>query len=159
MIEIYVGIDPGKGGAVAFIIGKDVEIHNTPTLKQNGKTTYDIPAMTALLKKYTGHHIYVAIEKQWGRPGQSAQATSSICEGYGIWEGIVGALDMPCYLITPQAWKKNLLRELPKGKNASVVKAKELYPKADLKRTPRCKIEDHNRGDALLIAEHLRRTI
>ena len=67
--------------------------------------------------------------------------------GAGLWEHTT--------LVTPQVWKKAMLKDMPKEKESSVVRCRELFPYTCDHLTLK---SHHNRADAMLIAEHLRLT-
>ena len=100
--------------------------------------------------------IHVALEKVHSMPGQGVRSMFSMGEGYGIWKGIITALGYPLHLITPQEWKKEMMGGMGKEKDASRLKAMQLFPKiADQLQLKK----DHGKADALLIAEYLRRKL
>ena len=78
-------------------------------------------------------------------------ATSSFNFGmnFGMWIGICAASELPYQLVPPATWKGALMRDMSKEKDASRVKAMQMYPKTakDLTRK-----KDHGRADALLMA-------
>jgi hypothetical protein len=69
--------------------------------------------------------------------------------GFGMWIGICAALELPYQLVHPATWKARLMADMGKEKDASRVRAMQLYPYTakDLARK-----KDHARGDALLLA-------
>ena len=153
---IYVGIDPGLSGAVAFIYADGtVSVHDTPVIKveKNGKNrnVYIAAAMQDLLKKHWDKS-HVALELVGPMPGNGAAAMFSMGHGLGLWEGLIVATGIPLTYVRPQAWKK--MFGLDKDKNKSILKAKQLFPTADIT------LKKHDgRAEALLMAEYLRRTL
>ena len=96
----------------------------------------------------------IGIEKIHSMPGQGVASMFSMGEGFGIWQGILQAFFMPTTFITPQAWKKALMAGMPKEKDASRIRAIQLFPSV----AEELKLKKHHgRADALLIAEFLRR--
>jgi crossover junction endodeoxyribonuclease RuvC len=65
--------------------------------------------------------------------------------GYGIWIGLLAALQMPYTTIRPIIWKKAL--GLGKDKEQARLRAMQLFPGADLRRK-----KDHGKAEALLLA-------
>ena len=148
-----IGIDPGLTGAIAILpLGK---IYDTPTVKaktgQSGKNAYLPIEMAALLQLYRDGRAHVVIEKQQAFPQQSVYSIGSIMEGYGIWEGIIGAFRMPVTVVRPPAWKKVMLQGTGKDKGASLKRAQEQYPGLSHYLTRQ---KDHNRAEALLLAAY-----
>ena len=152
---IYVGIDPGLSGAVAFIYEDgSVSVHDTPVIKveKNGKNrnVYLAATMCDILKIQGDKH--VALEKVGPMPGNGAAAMFSMGHGLGLWEGLIVASGIPLTYVIPQAWKK--MFGLDRDKNKSILKAKQLFPTADIT------LKKHDgRAEALLMAEYLRRTL
>jgi hypothetical protein len=76
--------------------------------------------------------------------------------GYGMWIGILAALHIPYTLVTPNRWKKEMMAGMGKEKEASCVRAAQLFPAAGalLSRPKRGGGVVHldGRGDALLLA-------
>lgn len=165
---IFVGVDPGLDGAIAFVDqdGKFVEVHDAPTITvksgRKNRRHYIESAMVTLLTKYDpysrdknfqGQKIcVVGIENVHAMPGQGVTSMFSMGNGFGTWVGILAALRFPYEKIEPRAWKKELGLGVGADKNASVVLASRLFPRAPLARK-----KDHGRAEALLIAEHCRR--
>jgi hypothetical protein len=76
-------------------------------------------------------------------------------KGYGMWIGIVAALEIPYTLVTPQAWKKELMQGI-KDKDAGRLRAMQLFPAYNEWLVRK---RDIGRADALLIAEYGRRQL
>jgi hypothetical protein len=169
---LFLGVDPGLSGAVVIIDGSNVEFFDTPVLemKVNNKikNQMDAAACSLLLSGLTSAHrgdCLVSIEKVAPMPSfkvqrtgeepkqQSMGATSAFNfgVGFGIWQGICAALLLPYQLVHPATWKRLLLKDMEKGKDASRVKALQLYPNTASKLTRK---KDHGRADALLLAHY-----
>lgn len=168
---IIVGIDPGITGAVAAIstAGGFPHVYDTPVEQQkkaggNKKTEYLPTQMADVLrncyKSFDGPHLRVAdvhvfIEQVSAMPGQGVTSMFSFGKGFGLWLGIVAALQMPYTLVTPQRWKRELMAGI-KDKDAARGRAQQLFPRiADQLSRKR----DIGRADALLIAEYGRITL
>lgn len=180
-MKIYIGIDPGKEGAIARMeceAGKvaHVKLYDTPTMKAGagGKRDYDEAAMAEVVidlvwgARDDGCEVFIALEKQYAMPrigvepcpkckrtpGPGITSTFETGKGYGIWIGIVAATMAPFVVVHPATWKGLLMRDAPKGKDASRMVATRMFPDAagQLKRK-----KDHNRADAMLICEYGRR--
>ena len=87
-------------------------------------------------------------------PKQGVASSFSFGKTAGLIQGAASGLGLPYEMVTPQAWHKTMLAGMPKGKDSSIQRCHELFPEVD------CitKKSHHNRADALLIAEHMRRT-
>lgn len=160
-MNAYVGIDPGKDGAIAVIFSDGrVDFCDTPTVNVGGtKRQYDENEMARIvLDILCICDAQFSLELTHSMPGQGVASMFSMGEGLGLWKGILAALGVRWSLVTPQRWKKALMDGQPKEKSASVIVAKRLFPSvADQLETKRGRALD-GRADALLIAEHLRRT-
>lgn len=150
-MSIVIGIDPGLDGAVCIRHVGGILFFDTPTLLtgKGGQRCYDLAAMRDILVEWTSGIAF--IERQQSMPGQGVASTFSTGKGYGIWLGLLAGLCISHEIIAPVSWKKALMADMPKEKDASRIKALQLFPNlADqLKRK-----KDHGRSDALLIAEY-----
>ena len=59
-------------------------------------------------------------------------------------------LSVEYQLIHPKTWKKELMHDMPKEKEASIMRVGQLYPDLVLGRK-----KDHGIADAILIAKYL----
>lgn len=176
---IHIGIDPGVTGAVAELDSETREIHfwDTPTVQvRSGKTfknMLDAPRCVAILQSLSaGREVKVVIEKvnamppRFSKPGADGEEAGAVRgsmgvtsafsfgKGYGIWLGILAALFIPFEEVHPVTWKKALMADMGKEKDASRVKAMQIYPKVAPEISRK---KDHARADALLLAEYGRR--
>jgi crossover junction endodeoxyribonuclease RuvC len=158
--KTIIGIDPGQTGAVAALfIGTDgkvfAEMTDTPTeqvTKGKKKATEYLPSeMARLLSEYPNAHCF--IEKVGAMPGQGVTSMFNFGKGFGLWIGILAGLKIPYTLVTPQAWKKEIMQGVA-DKDAARGVAMRLYPKTSGELSRK---KDIGRADALLIAEYGRR--
>jgi len=155
---MIIGIDPGQTGAVAVILGNGaVHLHDTPTESvkkgKGNKTEYLPSAMADIIADYEKHDIHVFLESVHSMPGQGVSSTFNFGKGYGIWIGILAALNIPYTLVTPQAWKKVMMLG-NSDKDAARGRAQQLFPES----SKELSLKKHiGRADALLIAEYGRR--
>ena len=159
MPGIFLGIDVGLEGAVAVLGWKDAPVvYDTPILKiktkDKTKREYDLPRMREILQPFIlEDEVLVILEYANAHPDQGVSSVFSFGRGTGLWEGLLTGLELPYVKVTPKKWKHALLEGLPKGKGASIVVAKRLFPSVDLPR-----VKDHGKADAILLAEYGRRT-
>ena len=168
---VQVGVDPGLTGAIAVFHPQErtAEFYDTPTVTVKSgkkfKNMMDTHAIVALLKGISeGREVLVTIEKVnampgWKNdpehPGERVAASMGVTSafnfgyGFGIWIGVLTALGLPFQQVHPVTWKRRMLFDAGKEKDASRVKAMQLFPKTagDLKLK-----KHHGRADALLIA-------
>jgi crossover junction endodeoxyribonuclease RuvC len=152
----YIGIDPGKQGAVA-VLSEDgfPMLYDCPLV---GKEL-DVVSMATLLRPYCELGAVAILEKVGARPGQGVVSMFSFGVGYGMWRGILAAFGARVHLVAPQTWKAAMLRDTDKSKDASVLTAMSLFPGLAAKQLTgsRGGIKD-GRAEALLLAEYGRRT-
>ena len=156
----FIGIDPGLKGAVAFLDGDDglVTIIPTPILST---TEYDEFGMIELITHDTFHYENATayIEQVQAFPGQGRSSAVKIGLGQGLWRMVLTAHAIPYTIVSPVKWQRTMFAGVPKQntKKMSIIAAKRLFPGVSLCRTEKCKKDDHNMADALLIAEYGRR--
>lgn len=166
-MAIIIGIDPGLSGAIAWMdLGANkIEIVDMPILElksgKKKKKVYDLHKTVSILEKFKDNKINpcVGIEKVHSMPKQGVASSFSFGEGFGMLQGIVATLKYSLTLITPQSWKKELLKGQKKEKDASVYRAKQLFPQIADKLTTERGRKLHDRADAILIAEYLKRQL
>jgi crossover junction endodeoxyribonuclease RuvC len=166
-MKTRLGIDPGLEGAVASIDTEGrVRVVDTPivTIKdgKSKKRRYDIPAMVgALTGSIAGpwSEAYVVLEKVHAMPKQGVASSFNFGAGFGIWLGILAALRLRHELVDPRRWTKILLADMPKGDEAAVLRAGQLYPDAASElRTDRGRLL-LGRADAILLAHYARKAM
>jgi crossover junction endodeoxyribonuclease RuvC len=162
---IFIGIDPGLTGAIVAIHDsrKVIGVWDTPTLRneRNGSVRHepDRAEMASLVREILRcrdqlGEPFACIERVNAMPGQGVTSSFSFGMGYGVWLGILATLRVPVDLVHPVRWKKTLLADMGKEKDASMIRVKELFPECASLFTLK---KHHGRADALLIAEYRRR--
>jgi crossover junction endodeoxyribonuclease RuvC len=155
---IHIGIDPGLNGAVAVIDERldprcRASVSDTPTMVVSGgdkeKRVYNKAAMAALLTPYVGQDVLVILESVHSMPKQGVASSFAFGRGLGMWEGIIAALALPLEMPSPQRWKKEVLADQGKSKDAARYKTVQLFPEiADLFKL----VKHDGRAEALLMA-------
>ena len=136
---MYIGIDPGKTGAVAILDDKGNYI-NVLDFGQEG--------LMSTLIGYAPAVKFAYLEKVHSMPGQGVVSTFSFGENFGWWQGVLGSLGIPYTTIRPQDWmKKYSLQKSSSSDKPGLEVARKLFPEAHLHLK-----KHHNRADALLIA-------
>lgn len=147
---IYIGIDPGKHGAVAVLNDKGICMLE----KFFDKTTKDISDILNSIPKFK-EPLFAFIEKVNAYPDQGVHSVFVFGENYGILQGLLIAHEIPFDYVSPQKWKKFMGCISPTGsthtekKNLSKGLAQRLFPKIKI---------THDISEALLLAEYCRRT-
>jgi hypothetical protein len=153
-----IGIDPGLGGAIAFLdndlklIGVfDMPLQPMPVKAK--KNEVDAEKLTeifedVLLREGPSYRktTQVYLEKVFARRGQGVTSMYSFGEGSGVVRGVIGAFRLPIVRVTPQVWKGRC-DLIGKSKEEGRALAQKLYPEASLD-----KVKDGGRADAILIA-------
>lgn len=146
----FIGIDPGKSGAIA-VIDDEGRVWNTNTFN---KKDY------AMLLREMSHpnigSVKVVLEHVGAMPGQGSVSMFNFGANFGFIEGLLAANNLPYELVRPQKWKR--MFSCTSDKNTSVQVAQRLFPNIDLRRTARCSKPHDGIAEALLMAEYCRRT-
>lgn len=159
-MRFFIGIDPGLDGAMALIDDQKncAVVYDAPTLtvstRDKDRREYSLSALTNLLAPYarSATECKAAIELVGAMPGQGVTSMFRMGFGLGIWEASLAAFAIPYTRVAPQKWKKAMLVGVGVEKEASRLRAQQLFPYVSLARK-----KDHGRAEALLIAEYLRR--
>lgn len=157
---IYLGIDPGLNGGIAFIEPDKLVLHKTPVIA--GKD-YDIQSMKNMIWLYKAVEadLFCTIETQISMPGQGLTSTLQTGKGFGIWLGLLAALESPYQVIGARQWQSKLFTGVSAKldtKARSEIIAKRLFPTADFRKSERAFKADDGLTDAACIAEYGRRT-
>lgn len=145
----YIGIDPGKKGAIAVIDGTgEHEAFAVPFSEQN---------YLSVLRDTDPSESIVVLEKVGAMPGQGVTSMFNFGQNFGWIEGVLEALRFPYELVAPQRWKREFY--LTHDKQASVRAAQRLFPGVSLLVNPRCRVENDGMAEALLLAEYARRKV
>ena len=148
MDKIYIGIDPGKAGAVCFLMGDQIKTIKCP------KTTHDMAEDLIDIEKTSMFlsGITAVVEKVHAFPGQGVTSCFNFGYNYGVWLGILSALKIPYKLVSPQKWMKHYsVPKMEKKDRKHYLKqlAQQMYPKH--------KVTLYN-ADAILLANYLKKT-
>jgi hypothetical protein len=103
--KISIGIDPGLSGAIAALNAGSLEVlevMDTPVITSEGKRIYDIGGMADAIRRVSlfGDAV-VILEQAQAMPHQGVVSTFATGRGFGIWEGVLSALDVPFRTVRP----------------------------------------------------------
>lgn len=152
-MTLFVGIDPGLSGALAFLSGEELDVLAMPTLTiSKAKGTRRILDLTALAgiiddKTKNAARVSVFIERVAAMPKQGVASMFSFGESYGAIKGIVAANFLPLTLVTPVTWKGKL--KVSRNKDDARYRASQLMPRFAHLWTRR---KDDGMAEAALIA-------
>ena len=160
-MKVYIGIDPGKDGAMAILGYRD-----TPILIPFDETEYAnqlrrLDPLGSGLGTFGGEtdarpsSVFCVIEHVNAMPGQGVTSCFSFGENFGFIQGLLEAFCHPYELVRPAKWKREF--SCTKDKNTSIEVAKRLFPGVSLRRTERCTKDHDGIAEALLMAEYCRR--
>lgn len=143
---IYLGIDPGKSGALAMIYGGEITV-----------IPFDESAYKAQLEAISGLKAVCCLEHVSAMPGQGVTSMFNFGKGFGWLLGMLDAYNVSYELVRPQKWKKEF--SITADKNSSITVCKRLFPDASLLPTERCRKDSDGMAEALLMAEYARRKL
>jgi crossover junction endodeoxyribonuclease RuvC len=179
--NIYVGIDPGAEGAISFLcanwhcvidiptveVARVRRVKNRPrkrgppgskTRVVRGKTKkFDNSAICAIFEALNPVKDRVKVCLEIASPmvarkgGNNLRTAFLTGAGYMLWPLFLTSKGFSLEELEPEDWKREF-GLIKKDKEASRLKARALWPRAPLSRK-----KDHNRAEALLLAEALRR--
>lgn len=112
----FVGIDPGKDGAVAALdeTGEIEDIFDMPLeivgMRKNGRPKHQVDArmLAGILEAWHETDKLTAVmESVSSSPQMGAVSAYSFGEGVGIIKGVLAALHIDVIMVTPREWKKH----------------------------------------------------
>ena len=146
-MKIYIGIDPGKSGALA-ILYPNGNLTTTP---------FDALSYQGLLEQIKDQEVKCCLEKVGAMPGQGVVSMFNFGHNLGFIEGLLQAYSIPYQLVPPQTWKKEFSLSSEKAKSIEV--CQKLFPKANLLATEKSRKPSDGIAEAVLMAEYARRKL
>lgn len=149
-MSLYIGLDPGKKGAMA-IIGHSNTTGETYMCKI---IPYDPQEYIKTLKQFNGATVCIEQVHSISKQGIASSFTFGVMYGWLL--GMLDTIGVSYQAVSPQKWKKDfgLLRS---EKSMSVEVCQHLLPNASLYRTERCKKPDDGMAEAALLALYAKR--
>jgi crossover junction endodeoxyribonuclease RuvC len=150
---IYIAIDPGLTGALAAIDDEArlILCADLPVIRNNKLAWIDSNELTSLLiQARNGQPAQITVERSQPMPGQGVTSTFTTGLVMGSILAACQRIAMPLHLATAAVWKRSM--GLDSSKSVSLDRGRLLFPTAELAR-----VKDHNRAEALLLAEYSRR--
>ena len=146
---IYIGIDPGKSGALA-VLREDGKV----TIFKFEELAYDLILRDIANSKQRSACV---LERVSAMPKQGVTSMFNFGVNFGFIQGLLTAHNIPFELVTPRKWKSEF--GITADKNSSITVAQRLFPAVSLLRTEKCKKPDDGIAEALLLAEYARRKL
>lgn len=137
----YLGIDPGKSGAMA-IVDEEGGLVSVCRLKE---THHDV---WAWLDEHRAEVGFAVLEKVSAMPKQGVSSTFKFGESFGFCQGMLVAAAVRFELVTPQKWQGAMGCRSKGDKNVTKARAQALFPTTKVV---------HATADALLLADYARR--
>jgi crossover junction endodeoxyribonuclease RuvC len=145
----FVGIDPGLGGAIAFIDHDYANVYDMP----RGPDGIDANAVFELLQSLVPTEVY--LERTHAMPLNGSKAAFSQGDSNGVLRAVVHLLHVPLIWVNPKQWQAHVRLAGPYSATERKMyhrdRAKELFPAL---RPLLNRVKDHDRADALLIARY-----
>jgi hypothetical protein len=173
----FIGIDPGKTGAMGVICGEVVAAFDIPIFKAKSgkkrKSEFDLLAIRSMFRRsYLCNDLtYCAVEKPppgFGfkgptkrskkgtdyRPGQGTPYSQfQLGCSYAMWPLFLVSKGFRVTEVAPHAWKR-VMRVPGKDKEVGRHAALKMFPDAEVFLSRK---KDHNRAESLLLADYIRR--
>lgn len=167
-MQIFVGIDPGKDGAIFGIDenGSPVCKEVMPTVGIT-KLEYNPEKIKAIF--HSLNPAFICVENPSGMEGYSKNSVASLKYCIGLIEGIALGLNIPCFLTHPKTWQKISWGDHKKvtymdggklridTKSTSLLVAQKLLPGYDWRKSERARVPHGGLIDAYLIAYYCRK--
>lgn len=146
---IFVGIDPGKSGGIAWI----TESGNAAAVRmpETERDLWDL--LKGMFDQFEPKKVY--LEKVGVMPGEGVSSAFSFGKNYGMLRGMLIATQMPFDDVRPLRWQKMFSLPTIKACGGSKVAKKNTHKAKAQQLFPQLKIT-HATADALLIAEYCR---
>ena len=145
----YIGVDPGKDGALAILSGKEGAL---PEI-----TYFDEIAVVKALEAIRGQPSICCLEHVGAMPKQGAVSMFNFGQNFGFWQGVLTAYHIPFELVRPVKWKKEF--SITADKNTSIAVCERFFPGINLLRTPKCKKPHDGAAEACLMALYAKRRL
>ena len=162
---IFLGIDPGRFGAVGWMDGErqHIEVHDCPLLPDE---SFDFASMDVLIAnamaECRGDGIQAVVENTISVPHSDKRgerflpaSDKQLHLSLGAWLALLGARHIPTVLVDPRAWKRAMLAGIANDKRMEATVLQQRLQgriKPGLLYGPRGGIRD-GRVDALWLAE------
>jgi hypothetical protein len=136
---IYIGIDPGKSGGMAAIVGSVAVYTKMPATERD---------VLDWFSEWPPLNSFALLERAQTMPRQGVVSAFTYGRGYGALLMALTATKIPFDLVAPAVWQRAMGCLSRGDKNVTKRRAQQLFPKLTV---------THAIADALLLAEYRRR--
>jgi crossover junction endodeoxyribonuclease RuvC len=144
-VSIVIGIDPGKTGAIALVMGDGalVDVFDMPVVGGlvSARLLCDLEYWASV------EYVTVVIEDVHAMPRNGSIGSFSLGRSKGIVEGVFAAFHKPIVYVSPAKWKREMRVTAEKG--TSRRRAIDAWP---AKSSLFARVKDDGRAEAALIA-------
>jgi len=147
MTITFIGLDPGKSGAIAI---HSTVLHGTWDWIKLTETEHDI---ARFMQGWSPQSCFAYLERVASRPGQGVSSTFKFGQNYGFLRGLLCACGIPFEDVTPGIWQPAMGVRSIKGESKTDHKrrlksrAQQLHPYLDI---------TNANADAVLLAHYCR---
>jgi hypothetical protein len=124
--EVFIAIDPGKNGGIAWRDESGVQAIAMPD------TVRDlVDALRGVCVQFPCVFMECVVERVHAMPRDGSASAFAFGENFGALQGVLAALGIPYRFVTPQAWQKKvgaLPKDKKERKNALKAYAQQHYP-------------------------------
>ena len=149
-MTVFIGIDPGFTGAVAFYWPQEnhIQCFDMPVYKNaKGKTELNLYELHEIIKPEDDEQHIAVIEQVAAMRGQGVSSMFRFGQSYGATQMAVASHKVPMHLVTPAKWKTFLGLSRDKGVSRSL--ASQRFPK---QASMFSRAKDDGRAEAALLA-------
>lgn len=151
-INPYIGIDPGKAGAIVILYTTG---HIEATAMPISGKAIDIATLNEwIYERVKETNPITIIEKVHSMPGQGVSSTFSFGFNVGVLHGVITSLMIPLYPVAAPTWKRIVLKDTKKDKDAAIAFCRRVYPSFSLFATTRSRVPHNGIADALCMAHY-----
>ncbi len=148
---IYVGIDPGMSGAIAWFteLGDLIAVEDMPLKGEGKQRRVDGQVLASYILEHAGmEDTVIAVERVHSMPQQGVASTFRFGMSYGVALAVADICSTYHHSVRPQEWKK-LFNLIGKDKDAARLLVLDYFPdQAGLF----ARKKDQGRADAALVA-------
>ncbi len=149
---VTLGIDPGITGALAFLDGDELTIHDMPVVAtRTGRKQVSPHLLRSIIEAYTpSGRLRAVVEEVHAMPRQGVSSMFSFGQSFGVILGVLAGMYVPFDLVSPAVWMKSAgVQSKTRDKDFSRTRALSVFPRhANLFSLKKY----HGRADAALIA-------